>query len=176
MKSLVYRCLLLPYKPPAWSLYLSITAFSICSNQSPFLRARLVDSRASNHARKHLVKWRKSSINAIVKNMDWFPQFWIPGDTSLNPAKKPKTKSDAEQGNISAAFRAQDFKSYFYDSDGKMFCKSCNVVVEHTRKFAFEQHLDSRAQYSFGSCRTATLELFQFIATFSIFRNFPEIS
>ena len=74
--------------------------------------------------------------------MDRFLKWPALGDKSQSHTKKPK--SDAKQGNISAAFRVQEFKAYFYDSVGKMFCKSCNVVVDHTRKFVVKQHLDSK--------------------------------
>ena len=43
-------------------------------------------------------------------------------------------KSDAKQKNISAAFKAQEFKAYFYDNGGKMFCQSCDVVVDQVTK------------------------------------------
>ena len=46
--------------------------------------------------------------------------------------KKPK--SCAKQGDVSAAYRAQEFDSNFYESGGKLFCKPCNVVVNHVRK------------------------------------------
>ena len=68
--------------------------------------------------------------------MDRFLKRLTPAvDTSSvnsNPSKKPKPS--AKQGDVSAAFRAQEFGRNFYDSGGKMFCKPCNTVVDHTRK------------------------------------------
>ena len=45
------------------------------------------------------------------------------------PSKKPKPC--AKQGDVSAAYRAQEFGSHFYESGGKLFCRPCNVVVDH---------------------------------------------
>ena len=44
------------------------------------------------------------------------------------PASK-KLKVSYKQGDISASFRAQEFGSSFYESGGKLFFKSCNVVT-----------------------------------------------
>ena len=59
-----------------------------------------------------------------------------------NPSKKPKPS--AKQGDVSAAFRAQEFGRNFYDSGGKMFCKPCNTVVDHTRKSVVTAHVKSK--------------------------------
>ena len=67
-----------------------------------------------------------------------------PADGEASPSPSKKMKKDAKQGNISAAFRAQEFKTHFYESGGKLFCKTCNVVVDHTRKFVIKQHLASK--------------------------------
>ena len=50
----------------------------------------------------------------------------------VEPSKKPKPC--AKQGDVSAAYRAQEFGSHFYESGGKLFCRPCNVVVDHVRK------------------------------------------
>ena len=59
-----------------------------------------------------------------------------------NPSKKPKPS--AKQGDVSAAFRAQEFGRNFYVSGGKMFCKPCNTVVDHTRKSVVTAHVKSK--------------------------------
>ena len=64
------------------------------------------------------------------------------GEASLSSSKKPK--KDATLGKISAAFRAQYFKTQYYKSGGKLFCKACNVVINHTRRFVIKQHLESK--------------------------------
>ena len=63
------------------------------------------------HAKTVSVK----SLLAINKlnYMDRFLKRSAPGDTGPSPAKK--FKSDAKQGNIPAAFRVQEFKTYFVD-------------------------------------------------------------
>ena len=60
------------------------------------------------------------------------------------PAPK-KPKVSLKQGVISASFRAQQFVVYFYESGGKLFCKSCNLVIDHHRKFVIKRHIDSKA-------------------------------
>ena len=60
----------------------------------------------------------------------------------LPTLKKPKVSS--KQGVISALFRAQKFVVYFYESEGKLFCKSCNLVIDHHRKFVIKRHIDSK--------------------------------
>ena len=52
--------------------------------------------------------WRLTSFSRII----WrFLKRSAPGDSSTNLVTKPK--SDAKQGKISAAFRAQEFKAFF---------------------------------------------------------------
>ena len=60
----------------------------------------------------------------------------------LPAPKKPKVSS--KQGVISASFRAQEFGVYFYENGGKLFCKSCNLVIDHHRKFVIKRHIDSK--------------------------------
>ena len=76
--------------------------------------------------------------------MDRFLKRPANGEASPSPSMKPK--KDAEQGEISAAFRAQDFKTHYFKSGRKLFCKACNVVVGHTRKFVIKQNLESNKQ------------------------------
>ena len=54
--------------------------------------------------------------------------------SSSSPHKKQKIPVSAKQGDISAAWRAQEFGSHFYESGGKLFCKCkpCNTVVRVT--------------------------------------------
>ena len=70
-----------------------------------------------------------------------------------NPSKKPKPS--AKQGDVSAAFRAQEFGRNFYDSGGKMFCKPCNTVVDHTRKSVVTAHVKSKVVSCCNSSRFA---------------------
>ena len=49
----------------------------------------------------------------------------------LSAPKKPKVSS--KQGVISASFRAQGVG--VNESGDKLFCKSCNLVIDHHRKF-----------------------------------------
>ena len=63
-------------------------------------------------------------------------------------SKQPSSKK-AKQGNVSAAQRAREYASgKFYESGGKLFCRSCNVVVDHVRKSIVDQHLKSKVRAS----------------------------
>ena len=55
------------------------------------------------------------------------------------PSKKPSP--DAKQGKVSALVRVAEFgRDKFYADGGKLFCRTCNVVIEHTRKNTMERH------------------------------------
>ena len=58
----------------------------------------------------------------------------------LPDPKKPKVYF--KQGAIFASFWAQEFGLSFYESGGKLFCKSSNLVIEHHRKFVIKRHID----------------------------------
>ena len=62
---------------------------------------------------------------------------------ALSPVPK-KPKPSARQGDISAAFRAQQFSSTMYASGDKMLCRIRNVAVDHHRMFVVKRHLDSK--------------------------------
>ena len=76
--------------------------------------------------------------------MDRFLKRSAPSDTSLSPPTK-KLKSLAKQGKISALQRVREYgKENFYESGGHLFCKPCNIVVDHVRKFVVDQHQQSK--------------------------------
>ena len=60
----------------------------------------------------------------------------------LSAPRKPKVS--LKYGVISASFRAQEFGEFFYESGGKLFCKSCNLVIDHHQKFVIKRHIDSK--------------------------------
>lgn len=67
--------------------------------------------------------------------------------TLVNDVISPKSKKpnlSAKQGDVSAAFRAQEFSSSTYASGDKLFCRFCNVVIDHHRKFIIKRHLESK--------------------------------
>ena len=52
---------------------------------------------------------------------------------SQPPSKKPSPA--AKQGKVSALVRVAEFgRDKFYADGDKLFCRACNVVIEHTRK------------------------------------------
>ena len=56
------------------------------------------------------------------------------------PSKKPSPA--AKQGKVSALVRLAEFgRDKFYADGDKLFCRACNVVIEHTRKNTVERHL-----------------------------------
>ena len=67
---------------------------------------------------------------------------------SSSPAAAPSAKrpaTAAKQGCKTAAQRAFEFgKTTFYADGGKLFCRSCNVVVDHFRKDTVEKHVKSK--------------------------------
>ena len=59
---------------------------------------------------------------------------------SQPPCKKPSPA--AKQGKVSASVRVAEFgRDKFYADGDKLFCRACNVVIEHTRKNTVERHL-----------------------------------
>ena len=50
---------------------------------------------------------------------------------------------NAKQGGVSASSQGQEFGASFYESGGKLFCRPCNVVVEHHRKSVVKAHTNS---------------------------------
>ena len=52
---------------------------------------------------------------------------------SQPPSKKPSPA--AKQGKVSAIVRVAEFgQDKFYADGGKLFCRACNVVIEHTEE------------------------------------------
>ena len=69
--------------------------------------------------------------------------------SSSSPHKKQKIPASAKQGDISAAWQAQEFGSHFYESGGKLFCKPYNTVVDHARKSVILKHIESKVRMYF---------------------------
>ena len=60
-----------------------------------------------------------------------------------SPSRRPSAA--AKQGKVSALVRVAEFGSdKFYADGGKLFCRACNVVVEHVRKCTVQRHLTSK--------------------------------
>jgi len=54
----------------------------------------------------------------------------------------PKTRSHLSV-NITANDRAKNYpEGTFHVDDDQLFCSSCNVVVDHLRKFVVDKHLE----------------------------------
>ena len=52
------------------------------------------------------------------------------------PALKRSNSTKSQQGNLSASERANEFDGHFYADGGKLFCKYCNICVDHVQKLA----------------------------------------
>ena len=62
----------------------------------------------------------------------------------VTPASK-KPLSCSKQGNVPASVRVAEFgKKLFYEDSGKLFCRPCNLVVDHYRKNTVAKHLKSK--------------------------------
>ena len=60
------------------------------------------------------------------------------------PAKR-RALASAKQGNVAARSRCSEYSSgVFYVDSAKMFCRPCNMVVDHTRKSVVAAHLKSK--------------------------------
>ena len=62
--------------------------------------------------------------------------------TTPSLAKKPKPSD--KQGILSATLRTQEFGVNFYESGSKLFCRPCNVVVDHSRKSVIRKIFNQR--------------------------------
>ena len=72
-------------------------------------------------------------------------RFLIPSASAPALKRSNSTNSGSKQGNITAKERANNFGSDFYCNDDKLFCKACNVVVDHIRKSTIVDHLKSQS-------------------------------
>jgi len=55
---------------------------------------------------------------------------------------KPKTRSHFPE-NITANDRARNYpEGTFHVDDGRLFCSSCNLVVDHLQKFVVDKYLE----------------------------------
>lgn len=52
--------------------------------------------------------------------------------------------NSAHEGNVPPEKRARQYSEVFYADGGKLFCKVCNVVVNHIRKSTCDNHITSR--------------------------------
>jgi len=62
--------------------------------------------------------------------------------TVSSSAASSATRKKARQGDITAKQRAKQYpKGIFYEDDRKMFCRVCNIVVDHVRKSVADKHI-----------------------------------
>ena len=62
---------------------------------------------------------------------------------TVSASSKPKTRSHLPV-NITANDRARNYpEGTFHVDDDRLFCSSCNVVVDHLQKFVVDKHLEA---------------------------------
>ena len=62
---------------------------------------------------------------------------------TASASSKPKTRSHLPV-NITAKDRARNYpEGTFHMDDGRLFCSSCKVVVDHLQKFVVDKHLEA---------------------------------
>ena len=54
--------------------------------------------------------------------------------------KKP---NPGHEGNVSPQERARQYQGIYYADGKKLFCRVCNVVVNHVRKSVCDNHIKS---------------------------------
>ena len=82
--------------------------------------------------------------------MDRFVTRVSPAICSPPLAKKHKS---AKQGDLTAKQRSLQYVgSVFYSDGGRMFCRSCNMVVDHTRKSVVDAHIKSKVRFLASIC------------------------
>ena len=62
--------------------------------------------------------------------------------TDSPPSKR--AKPNPKQGKVSAKQRAASHPRFFYCSGSTLFCRPCNVAVDHVRKSTIDDHLASK--------------------------------
>lgn len=75
-------------------------------------------------------------------------------DTFLKkPVKSASSGGRGHLGTVTAAERAKQYKSgEFYEDGGRLFCRTCNVVVTHQRKSTVDDHLQSASHVRHSQC------------------------
>ena len=69
--------------------------------------------------------------------------------TDVLPPAKKRMSAASKHGNISTKMHAAEYAPTtfigLYCDAGRMFCKCCNVLVDHVRKSVVETHVSSKA-------------------------------
>lgn len=61
--------------------------------------------------------------------------------TSSSKRSRSSSSHSGHEGNVSPETRAKQYPESFYASGDRLFCKVCNVVVNHIRKSTLDAHL-----------------------------------
>ena len=72
------------------------------------------------------------------------------------------TKKDSTVVNITPADRVRNYpKGTLHADNGLLFCSSCNVVIDHTRKHQSDKHLESDSHNQKGQNTTGKQQTFK---------------
>ena len=78
--------------------------------------------------------------------MERFLKRVAPAPSEHPPVSKKSKNSTAKQGNVNADRRLLDYpKGTFYVDNKQLFCRFCNVVIDHCRKSVVDAHLKTKS-------------------------------
>jgi len=64
----------------------------------------------------------------------------------MDKCNKHADRPKSHAANVIAADRAKHYPSELYEDGGKLFFRTCNIVLLHERKSTIDNHLKFKAQ------------------------------
>lgn len=104
------------------------------------------DSRSVKHDHGSTVLYKAPLRVSLLHMERYFSKKSAEEPSPLQPAaKRKKPTAASKQGDVSASTRAAQYlNGTFYAENDHMYCRTCNMVVEHVRKTTVDRHLTSK--------------------------------